>query len=132
MATEFILHSDHKALKYIKGQHNLNSRHTKWVEYLQLFHFSIKHKFEKLNQSADALSQRHILLFQLDICVLGFKHLKSLYAGDEDFGELYATCLRHPKDDFLIQDGYLFKSKKLCILKCGTRELLSQRYTVDP
>jgi len=31
---EFILHSGHKALKFIQGQHKLNPRHTKWVEYL--------------------------------------------------------------------------------------------------
>jgi len=34
IAKEFILHSDHEALKYIQGQHKLNSRHAKWVEYL--------------------------------------------------------------------------------------------------
>ena len=60
----------------------------------------------------------------MDTCVLGFEHLKSLYASDEDFRELYATCLRHPKDDFMIQDGYLFKSTRLCIPKSGTGELL--------
>jgi len=63
----------------------------------------------------------------LDACILGFEHLKSLYASDEDFGELYTTCLRHPNDHFLVQDGYLFKSTRLCILKCCTRELLIQQ-----
>jgi len=29
MASEFILHSDHEALKYIQGQHKLNSCHAK-------------------------------------------------------------------------------------------------------
>jgi len=37
IASEFILHSDHKALKYIQGQHKLNSRH-KWVEFMQSYH----------------------------------------------------------------------------------------------
>ena len=86
----------------------------------------IKHKFGKLNQGADALSRRHLLLFQLDSCVLGFEHLKFLYTTDEDFRELYVTSQRHPKDDFMIQDGYLFKGTKLCIPKSGTRELLIQ------
>ena len=123
MATEFILHYDHEALQYLQGQHKLNSRHAKWVEYLQSFHFMIKHKSGKLNQGADALSRRHLLLFQLDSCVLGFKHLKSLYTTDEDFGELYDICLQHPKDDFMIQDGFLFRGTNLCIPKGGTREL---------
>jgi len=89
IAKEFILHSDHEALKYVQGQHKLNSRHAKWVEYLQSFHLNIKHKSGKLNEGADALSRRHLLLFQLDTCVLGFEHLKSLYVADENFGELY-------------------------------------------
>jgi len=58
---------------------------------------------------ADALSRRHLLLFRLDACILGFKHLKSLYATDEDLGELYPVCLKHPKGEFLVHNKHLFK-----------------------
>jgi len=57
MASEFILHSGHEALKHIQGQHKLNSRHAKWAEYLQSFHFTIRHRSGKLNKGADALSR---------------------------------------------------------------------------
>ena len=30
---EFIIHSDHETLKYLKSQQKLNKRHAKWVEY---------------------------------------------------------------------------------------------------
>jgi len=63
-------------------------------------------------------------LFQLDALVLGFEHLKGLYAEDEDLEELYSMWSKHPKGDFLVQEGYLFKRVRLCIPKCSTRELL--------
>ena len=77
-----------------------------------------------MNQGADALSRRHLHLFQLDALILGFEHLKSLYAEDEDLGSIFAACSKQPKGDFLVQDGYLFKGVRLCIPKCSTRELL--------
>ena len=124
MANEFILHSDHEALKYTQGQHKLNARHAKWVEFLQSFHFTIKHKSGKLNQGADALSRRHLLLFQLDACVLGFEHLKALYDQDEDFGKIYEECHRHPKEDYLIQEGYLFKGARCVFQSVGQESYL--------
>ena len=35
VGAEFILHSDHEALKFIQGQHKLNPHHAKWFEYVQ-------------------------------------------------------------------------------------------------
>jgi len=55
---------------------------------------------------------------------MGFEHLKSLYTNDEDFGALYSSYQKHPKEDFFAQDGYLFKGTRLCIPKSGSRELL--------
>jgi len=124
MASEFILHSDHEALKYIQGQHKLNSRNAKWVKFLQSFHFTRRHKLGKLNKGTDVLSRRYLLLFQLDACVLGFEHLKSIHFGDEDFRELYGACQKQPKDDYLIQDGFPSKGTCLSVPKCSTRELL--------
>ena len=63
-------------------------------------------------------------MFQLDACVLGFEHQKVLYVEDEDFGELLPECSKHPKGDFLIQEGFLFKGTRLCVPWCSTRELL--------
>ena len=35
VSKEFVIHSDHESLKYIRGQSKLNKRHEKWVEYLK-------------------------------------------------------------------------------------------------
>uniref|UniRef100_A0A2N9ICK2 RNA-directed DNA polymerase n=1 Tax=Fagus sylvatica TaxID=28930 RepID=A0A2N9ICK2_FAGSY len=89
LPNEFLLHSDHEALKYLNSQQKLNSRHASWVEFLQPYSFSIKHKSGKLNQVADALSRRHSLLSTMQVQVLGFEVLKELYKNDPDFGNVW-------------------------------------------
>ena len=37
---------------------------------------------------ADALSRRYALLSTLDAKLLGFEHIKELYANDQDFGNV--------------------------------------------
>ncbi|KAA3466138.1 Transposon Ty3-I Gag-Pol polyprotein [Gossypium australe] len=56
---EFVIYSDHEALKHIKGQHKLNKLHAKWVEYLESFPYVIKYKKGKDNIIIDALSRRY-------------------------------------------------------------------------
>ena len=34
---EFVLYSDHEALKYLSTQHKVGTQHAKWVEFLQTF-----------------------------------------------------------------------------------------------
>jgi hypothetical protein len=56
---EFIIHSDHEALKHIRTQINLNRRHASWIEFIEAFPYIIKHKNGKENVIADALSRRY-------------------------------------------------------------------------
>nr|XP_034570750.1 uncharacterized protein LOC117835509 [Setaria viridis] len=46
---EFVIHSDHEALKYLKGQATLNRRHAKWVEFIETFPYVVKYKKGKEN-----------------------------------------------------------------------------------
>jgi hypothetical protein len=41
---EFVLFTDHIALKYVNTQNKLNNRHAKWVSFLQGYTFVLKHK----------------------------------------------------------------------------------------
>ena len=82
MPKEFVIHSDHEFLKYLKGQGKLNKRHAKWVEFLEQFPYVIKHKKGKPNVVADALSRRYALFTSLETKFIGFEHIKELYEHD--------------------------------------------------
>ncbi|KAD3338295.1 hypothetical protein E3N88_33816 [Mikania micrantha] len=109
ISKEFILHSDHEALKYIQGQHKLQPRHAKWVEFLQVLNFSIRHKSGKLNKGADALSRKFLLLQTISPKVLGFELIKQEYVDDPDFGSIFGRCQYRPYNDFHLVDGFFLK-----------------------
>ncbi|XP_016690191.2 uncharacterized protein [Gossypium hirsutum] len=121
---EFVIHSNHEALKHIKGQQKLNKRHAKWVEFLESFPYVIKYKKGKDNIVEDALSRRYTLLSVLDSKLLGFSLLKNLYAHDDDFGEIFVACENASVEKFYRYEGFLFKEGKLCIRRSSVRELL--------
>ncbi|GKB87496.1 putative unclassified retrotransposon protein [Tanacetum coccineum] len=126
ISKEFILHSDHEALKYIQGQHKLQPHHVKWVKFLQAFNFTIKHKSGKLNKGTDALSRRYSLLTSLQPKVLGFELLQNEYPLDPDFGDIYASCQSHAKGEFHICNGFLFRAQQLCIPRHSIRLVIIQ------
>ncbi|KAK1580766.1 hypothetical protein QYE76_037337 [Lolium multiflorum] len=114
---EFVIHSDHESLKYLKSQHNLNKRHAKWVEFIESFPYVIKYKKGKENVVADALSRKiTLLLTRLEFHILGLEEIKELYPSDVFFGPIFEKCsIDRGFDDFYLHDGYLFKANKVCI-----------------
>ena len=121
---EFIIHTDHESLKYLKGQGKLNKRHAKWVEFIESFPYIIKYKQGKENVVADALSRRYALISKLDAKLLGFEYIKDLYSNDSDFANVYGACEKGGFDKFYKFDGFLFRENKLCVPQSSLRELL--------
>jgi hypothetical protein len=89
---EFIIHSDHEALKHICTQTNLNRRHASWVEFIKSFPYIIKHKNGKKNVIVDALSRRYTMLSHLEFRIFGLQTVKDQYVDDADFKDFYVHC----------------------------------------
>ena len=53
---QFKVFSDHKSLKYIFTQQDLNMRQRGWLEYLEDYDFTLHYHPSKVNVAADALS----------------------------------------------------------------------------
>ena len=55
---EFEVYSDHKSLKYIFTQWDLNMRQRRWMEFLEDYDFTLHYHPGKANVVADALSRK--------------------------------------------------------------------------
>ena len=55
---QFEVFSDHKSLKYIFMQADLNMRQPRWMEFLEDYDFTLHYHPSKANVVADTLSQK--------------------------------------------------------------------------
>ena len=62
MPKEFVVYTNNHALSFLNRQEKLNHGHMKWIEFLQAYTFTIKHKRGENNKVADALSRRNLTI----------------------------------------------------------------------
>ncbi|KAH9716064.1 Endonuclease [Citrus sinensis] len=112
---DFVLYTDHAALKYLNSQDKLSHRHATWTTFLQQFTFVVKHTSGESNRAADALSRRTSLLTHMHNQVLGFDTFRELYASDPYFAPILEDVVAGFSSDYHLHDEFLFKSNKLCV-----------------
>ena len=76
---EFTLYIDHEALRFLHSQKKLSARHGHWVETLQDYSFSLRHRPGRENRVADALSRRSHTLQISQAAIIGFDRLPLAY-----------------------------------------------------
>ena len=67
----FEVFSDHKSLRYLFDQKELNMRQRRWVEFLKDYDFELKYHPGKANVVADALSRKSLYVSRMMIQELG-------------------------------------------------------------
>ncbi|KAH9658325.1 hypothetical protein KPL70_023447 [Citrus sinensis] len=87
---EFVIHTDHESLKHLKGQHKLNKRHARWVEFIEIFPYVIRYKQGKENIVADVLSHRYVLISTLNAKLLGKESKENIVA--DAVSRICVTC----------------------------------------
>ncbi|KAK8916008.1 hypothetical protein KSP39_PZI022730 [Platanthera zijinensis] len=102
---EFVLYSEHQALRYLDSQRKLGHRHAKWVEYLQDFHYVLKHRAGVENKPAGALSCRVSLLQTMTARVDGLerehvdkRRREQVFNEGEKDPEFYQYLKEHDKE----------------------------------
>lgn len=123
---EFILFSDHEALKHLSSQSSLSAKHAKWSNFLQQFTFVVKHVSGASNRVVDALSRRTLQLTEMRASVDGFDDFRELYLTDPYFGDVLQRVQSGTENHFHLQDGFLFRNSALCIPECSLRLRLIQ------
>lgn len=112
LSQEFVLLSDHEALRYLNSQKKLDPMCAKWVEFLQEYTFVLKHQAGVDNKVADALSRKIALMQSMSVTVTGFERMKDEYSTCPDFGALYTSMVEGITQNhtgYTLQDGFLCK-----------------------
>lgn len=124
IGNEFVLCSDHQALKFLGGQRRISQdMHARWITFLEKFPYRLRHKLGIENKAADALSRRVALLATLRYEIVGFDCLKNNYESDEDLGEKWKNCqCNQPTEDFHISEGFFMKGNRLCLPRTSLLE----------
>ena len=92
LGEKFILYTDHKSLKYLFSQKDLNLRQQRWLEFLAAYDLDILYTPGKGNRVADALSRKHqAVVFHDNIRVEGSLYFYPVVKSET----LFLRCAHH-------------------------------------
>ncbi|GBG62636.1 hypothetical protein CBR_g31271 [Chara braunii] len=110
LGRHFKIFSDHSTLQWMKSQGELNDKLARYIQFIDMFDFELRHKKGCYNRVADALSRRLDALF-----LIFFTHsfgertrqtIAQLLSQDEIFGPI----VRNLQDDPASKPGYTLVS----------------------
>ena len=118
MGKETIIHTDHQPLQYLQSQTKVQqSRHLRWMGFLQQFHLVIKYKKGIHNKVADMLSRPPTnASIILQNSSLTHESYIEQYVEDKDFKKVYASLIHGKQEEnYYVHNQLLYHLSKLCI-----------------
>jgi hypothetical protein len=128
LGKETIIHTDHQPLQYLQAQSRLQqSRHYRWMGFLQQFHLVIKYKKVTSNKVVDLLYRPLIVAsIILKIASLSHDSYVKQYVVDEYFKKVFEKLTHGAQvENYCLQGKLLYHLGNLCIptseIPCNTR-----------
>ncbi|KAL6349618.1 hypothetical protein AAG906_035779 [Vitis piasezkii] len=113
---KFEVYSDHKSLKYIFTQKDLNSRKRRWMETLENYDFALHYHPGKVNVVADALRQGPCL-YSISARPMFIQRIVEAQVHDEFLEKVKAQLVEGEVDEnwFMHVDGSVRFKGRLCV-----------------
>ena len=131
---ETIIHTDHQLLQYLQSQSKLQqSRHFRWMGFLQQFHLVIRYKKGIYNKVADIIS-RPIINSSIILKHNSVMHESYVeqYAYDSDFQDVYESLSQGNQNEELyyhVHNSLLYHLGKLCIPQGERNNIIWEAHT---
>ena len=125
---------DHKSLKWVLTQDDLDMQQRQWVEFLKEISFNINFCLGKQNQAAIAPSKRVVALAISLVNSTLLEEVQQNILKDKFFGPLIQE-IQEQKDwkhleEYTFKEGLLFFRNKICVLASLT--ILSSEWLLLP
>lgn len=127
------IYTDHKSLKYLPTQRELNLRQRRWMEFIKDYDCVIDYHPGKANVVADALSRKSmsalgmmmarlsisdegVLLAEMRVQPVLLQEIKETQKGDAELEEIREKMQAVEVKDFVVrEDGCLYFRDRLCV-----------------
>ncbi|GBG68128.1 hypothetical protein CBR_g2679 [Chara braunii] len=115
--------SDHSTLQWMKSQGELNDKLARYIQFIDMFDFELRHKKGCYNRVADALSRRPDALFLISVTHSFGERTRQTIAQLLPQHEIFGPIMRNLQDDPSFEPGYTLVSGLLYMCSKGEERL---------
>ncbi|GBG87781.1 hypothetical protein CBR_g45936 [Chara braunii] len=123
LGRHFKIFSDHSSLQWMKSQGELNDKLARYIQFIGMFDFELRHKKGCYNRVADALSRRPDALFLISFTHSFGERTRQTIAQLLPQDEIFGPIMRNLQDDPAFEPGYSLVSGLLYTCSRGEERL---------